>query len=91
MSLRTGDERINPKAGGRLPALRPDWIGSALGLAGACLLAANIDGSEYGWVLFLLSNAAWIIYGTRLRTWSLVTMQVGFTGTSMLGIWRWLA
>ena len=67
-----------------------DWIGSGLGLAGAGLLAANIDGSAYGWLLFLLSNAAWVIYGIQARTWSLVTMQVGFTGTSMLGIWRWI-
>ena len=67
-----------------------DWIGSALGLGGAALLAANTTGSEYGWLLFLLSNAAWIIYGVKNKTWSLVTMQVGFTGTSMLGIVRWI-
>ncbi len=67
-----------------------DWLGSTLGLAGAALLAANTTGSEYGWLLFLLSNVAWIIHGVRARTWSLVTMQAGFTGTSMLGIWRWI-
>lgn len=67
-----------------------DWLGSTLGLAGAALLAANTTGSEYGWLLFLLSNAAWIIYGVKNKTWSLVTMQVGFTGTSMLGIVRWI-
>lgn len=69
---------------------RLDWIGSALGLAGAALLAANTTGSEYGWLLFLLSNVAWIVYGIGEKTWSLVTMQVGFTGTSMLGIVRWI-
>jgi len=81
---------MSPDDGG-ITRLRLDWVGSAFGLMGACLLAANIDGSQYGWLLFLFSNAAWIIYGMRVRTWSLVTMQVGFTGTSMLGIWRWLA
>jgi len=67
-----------------------DWLGSVLGLIGAFLLALNTALSGFGWVAFIGSNAAWIAYGCRTRTWSLVTMQVGFTATSMLGIWRWL-
>lgn len=72
------------------PGARLDWIGCIAALAGAGLLAANIERSPYGWWLFLLSNVAWIAFGLRTRTWSLVVMQIGFTGTSMLGIWRWL-
>lgn len=67
-----------------------EWCGSLTGLAGAGLLALNNNISGYGFGLFLLSNVAWITFGIRTRTWSLVVMQVGFTATSLVGINNWL-
>jgi len=66
------------------------WIGSALGLLGAALLAINLPISGYGWIAFLASNVAWIIYGLRTKTTSLLVMQIGFTITSVVGMYRWL-
>jgi len=31
----------------------------------------------------------WIAFGLRERTFGLLLMQVGFTATSLLGIYRW--
>lgn len=67
-----------------------EWLGSITGLAGAGLLALNSDISGYGFWLFLLSNIAWLTFGVRTRTWSLVLMQVGFAATSVVGINNWL-
>lgn len=66
------------------------WIGSALGIAGALLLAMNIQWSAYGWISFLLSNFAWILFAYRKQLWSMVVMQLVFTGTSVLGIYQWI-
>ena len=68
-----------------------EWTGSCLGLAGAGLLSLNMKASPLGWVLFLLSNMAWIVYGIRTEAQGLVVMQIGFTFTSLVGIYRWLA
>lgn len=60
------------------------------GLLGAFLLAAKGAHAAWGWVAFLASNVGWIAFGWIRRHWFLVLQQVGFTATSLLGIWRWL-
>lgn len=66
------------------------WFGSITGLLGSLLLALNTSFSGWGFVVFLLSNAAWMTHGIRTKTWSMVVMQLGFTVTSLIGVWRWL-
>lgn len=67
-----------------------EWFASASGLVGAALVASKTDIAGYGFAAFLASNAGWLIYGVRTKTWSLVCMQVGFTVTSIVGIRNWL-
>lgn len=67
-----------------------EWAGCIFGVAGALLLALNNRYSGYGFVAFLASNAAWILYGILNGAYGMVTMQAVFTFTSLLGIWRWV-
>lgn len=65
-------------------------FGSVTGLLGAALLSLNNEYSGFGFVLFLFSNFAWMGFGyIKGYTW-LVIMQVGFTLTSLAGIYNWL-
>lgn len=66
------------------------WAGCATGVAGALLLAVNTRHSGQGFVLFLVSNGFWIAYGIQTHAVGLITTQVVFTATSLLGIYRWL-
>lgn len=65
------------------------WLGSAAGVAGALILALNEPWSGVGWNFFLASNTAWIVYAFIKNSRSLLLMQVVFTFTSLLGIYRW--
>lgn len=67
-----------------------EWTGAFLGLIGAGLLALNMRASGAGWIFFLLSNVAWIAFGVQTGAYGLVAMQIGFTATSLIGIWKWL-
>lgn len=67
-----------------------EWAGSIIGLIGASLLATNSPLSGYGFVAFLISNCCWIYFGYKTKSHGLLTMQAGFTLTSVLGIARWL-
>lgn len=67
-----------------------EWAGSLTGLTGAGLLALNNAWSGYGFIAFLISNGCWIAYGRMADARGLITMQLGFTVTSLVGIWRWL-
>ena len=66
------------------------WAGCATGVAGASLLALNNKFSGWGFVLFLISNGFWTAFGIQTHAVGLVTTQVVFTATSLLGIYRWL-
>jgi hypothetical protein len=66
-----------------------EWLGAALGLLGAGLLATNTRFSAYGWLAFLASNVCWISYAHMLGAWGLLAQQIGFTATSCIGLWRW--
>lgn len=67
-----------------------EWVGASMGLIGAALLSLNNGLSGYGFVAFLLSNACWLWFGWKTKTWGLVSMQIGFTTTSLMGIYTWL-
>jgi hypothetical protein len=58
--------------------------------AAASLRAKRPTPSRFGWLLFLLSNGAWIAYGIKVGAHGLVAMQIGFTLTSLMGVYRWL-
>lgn len=66
------------------------WAGCALGVLGSFLLATNSRFSGYGFLAFLGSNAMWISYGVMAGAPALIVMQVAFTLTSLLGVYRWL-
>lgn len=65
-------------------------LGSVLGVLGALLLAVNSRWSGYGFIAFLASNVAWLIFGRHTGHWIFFAQQVVFTFASLLGIWRWL-
>lgn len=67
-----------------------EWFGSVTGLFGSALLAAKVTVSGYGFMAFLVSNVFWIIFAVRARLWGMLLMQVGFSITSVIGVWRWL-
>lgn len=65
-----------------------EWAGALAGLVGALLLALNNRHSRYGWFGFLLANFLMIGFALAGRHWGLLTQQVGFTLTSLIGIYR---
>ena len=66
------------------------WSGCVTGVLGSALLACRSKWSGWGFALFLFSNGLWIDYGILTHTFGLIVMQVAFTVTSIIGIWRWL-
>jgi len=69
----------------RIGRTAESW-GAAFGIAGALLLALALPGSRWGWVLFLLSNAAWLTFALALRYRRLAIQTCVFSATSLLGI-----
>ena len=65
-----------------------EWSGSLLGLLGAFLLATHSSLSRYGWHAFLAANIAMICFELQIHAWGLLVQQVGFTATSLFGLYR---
>src|SRR6476660_421223 len=71
------------------PALHVlDWCGSALGLLGAYTLAFRLRVSRYGWIAFFVANLAYIVMARQLGVFGLLAQQIGFMGSSAIGIYR---
>ena len=65
--------------------------GTAAGIAGALILAANVAESGWGFAFFFVSSVAWFWVGIRTRDHTLSALQQGvFIGIDVLGIARWL-
>jgi hypothetical protein len=67
-----------------------EGLAAASGLAGAWLLAVKGQHASWGWVAFLASNVGWIAFGWIRRHWFLLLQQVGFTASSLWGIYTWM-
>jgi len=65
-----------------------EWAGSLSGLVGAFLLATHSRVSRYGWLAFLIANIAMIGFALGIHRYGLLLQQLGFMGTSLLGIYR---
>jgi len=65
-----------------------DWCGCGLGLLGAYTLASRLSISRYGWLLFFAANLAYIALARELGVKGMLAQQVGFLGSSALGIYR---
>jgi hypothetical protein len=65
-----------------------EWAGSLFGLFGSFLLATNSSFSAYGWVAFSIANVAMICFSMKIRRYGLLVQSLGFTCTSLLGLYR---
>jgi hypothetical protein len=67
------------------------WFGTMSGIAGAALVAANIDdASGYGFVGFFLSSVSWAVAGMMMWEPSIMTLYFVYTAINILGLVRWL-
>jgi hypothetical protein len=67
-----------------------EWVGSALQIAGALLVALNLPISGLAFPVMLTGSCIWLIVSYLERRWSLLWMQATFAGINILGILRWL-
>ena len=66
-----------------------EWIGCVCGIGGALLQALNIRISAWGFALYMASNISWITAGYFSHTAALSVMNMAYTVTSAIGIYRW--
>ena len=60
--------------------------GAYFGIAGAVMLATALPAARWGWVLFLGSNFAWLLFAFLFGYRKLLVQTAVFTLTSVLGI-----
>lgn len=68
--------------------LAAEWGGALMGLLGAFLLATHTKISRYGWIAFLAANILMAAFAIMIGKNGLLIQQIGFTFTSLLGMWR---
>jgi hypothetical protein len=71
-------------------ALFIECIAAIFGIVGTLLLATKGRFAGWGFVAFLGSNAGWLVFSYSHAHWFMFAQQVGFTLSSLLGIWVWV-
>lgn len=64
------------------------YLGSALSIGGAILLALNISSSRHAWKLWMAANVVLAVWGAQVQAWGIVLMQAVFCATSLMGMLR---
>lgn len=54
------------------------------------MLAMGSNYAHYGWAIFLASNIRWIVFAVRGNYRKLLTQQIAFMATTLLGLWNTL-
>ncbi len=67
-----------------------ELIAALCGLTGTLLLATKGRWAGWGFVAFLGSNAGWLAFAWQHNHQYMLIQQIGFTISSLLGIWKWL-
>lgn len=73
-----------------MPIAVVEVLAAAFGLIGTLLLATKGRYAGWGFAAYLVSNAGWIMFALALRHWPLFWQQVGFTASSLFGLWVWV-
>jgi len=66
------------------------WVGAALGVIGAILLAFNFELSKYGYVFFLLSSVSLSVWAITDKQYHQLMMQLVFTVINTIGLYKWV-
>jgi hypothetical protein len=62
------------------------WPAMLVTMLASWLVASNDKRRRnWGFWIFLLSNALWIVWGSQAQAWALVTLQVALAGMNMRG------
>ena len=67
-----------------------ELFAAATGLLGCLLLATKGRWAGWGFAAFLASNIGWLAFSVQHAHWALLVQQIGFTASSLVGIWVWL-
>lgn len=67
-----------------------ELLAAIFGIVGTLLLATKGRFAGWGFVAFLGSNAGWLAFSYSHEHWFMFAQQVGFTVSSLLGIWVWV-
>lgn len=65
-------------------------IGMSTGILGSLLIALNINMEIAGFILYLISDSAWIYVGAKKNMTELLIMSVVFGIIGIVGIINWM-
>lgn len=64
-----------------------EWFGAVTGILGNLLVA--LGWPIWGFMVWLISNAAFIVFASRTRAWGLCSMMAVYSIINIIGIAHW--
>ena len=67
------------------------WFATIFQIIGVFCLSGRLVSPVAAFMIMTIGSVGWIIEGYRRRIWSIVTLNVVFTISNIIGIVRWQA
>lgn len=67
------------------------WIGTGLQVVGVFALAGRLAAPWLAFAVMLAGSVTWSVAAARSREWAAMALNLAFTASNVLGIWRWFA
>lgn len=67
------------------------WIGTGLQVVGVFMLSSRLSAPWPAFAVMLAGSVAWSVAAARGREWAAMALNLAFTVSNVVGIWRWFA
>lgn len=67
------------------------WAGTVAQIAGVFALAGRPVEPSIAFGVMLIGSSIWVAAAVAMREWSVLALNLAFTVSNVLGIWRWQA
>lgn len=65
-------------------------VAAIFGVWGTVLLAMKGPRAGWGFVAYLVSNVAWLVFAWANGHWAMFAQTLAFMASSIVGVWIWL-
>lgn len=68
---------------------RLKWGATVAQIVGVFTLSSRVAPAELAFAIMLLGSGAWVVVAWAMAEWSMVALNLAFTASNLLGLWRW--
>lgn len=67
-----------------------NFVGTAAQIIGVFMLSTRATRPVVAFLVMTVGSCLWALIGLQRQDWSIMAINLAFTASNLIGIWRWL-